>query len=117
MKNALLTGAYGGIGRAVFEIFSKNQINTWACVRKMTDEFVDFCEELEKKYSVWIKIVAFDLQNESEIQAGMKKIFAAKQSIELVVNKAGMPHGALLQMCIRLIFLLHCRLFSWFPKR
>ena len=98
MQNAILTGANGGIGRAVLEKFAKNQINTWACVRKMTDEFVDFCEELEKKYSVWIKIVAFDLQNESEIQAGMKKIFAAKQSIDIVVNNAGMAHGALLQM-------------------
>ena len=48
MQNAILTEANGGIGREVLEKFAKKNINTWACVRKMTDEFIDFCEELKK---------------------------------------------------------------------
>ena len=42
--------------------------------------------------------MAFDLQNESEIRDGIKKIFMAKEPIDIVVNNAGMAHGALLQM-------------------
>ena len=38
-KNAVLTGANGGIGKAILETLTKEEINVWACVRKKTEEF------------------------------------------------------------------------------
>ena len=33
-KNAIITGARRGIGRATVEVFAKNGANIWACARK-----------------------------------------------------------------------------------
>ena len=98
MKNAIVTGANGGIGRAVIEKFAENEINIWACVREEKTEFAEFCASLEEKYHIWIRIIAFDLTNESEIKEGIKLILSEKMPIDILVNNAGMAYGALFQM-------------------
>lgn len=98
MKNAILTGANGGIGRAVLKKFAENGINIWACVRQENEDFREFCKKLERTYFVWIRIVVFDLRNEDQIQTGMKKIFQEKETIHILVNNAGMAHGGVLSM-------------------
>lgn len=98
MSNAILTGANGGIGRATLEKFASEKVNVWACVRQENEEFSTFCKKLEERYQVWIRVVAFDLSDEDEIKAGVKKIFDDKEPIDVLVNNAGMAHGALMTM-------------------
>ena len=39
-KNAIITGAAGGIGKATVECFAANGANVWACELRGTDQFV-----------------------------------------------------------------------------
>ena len=38
-KNAIITGAASGIGRAVVKVFAENGANVWAFARKLDEEF------------------------------------------------------------------------------
>ncbi len=96
--NAIVTGANGGIGRAVLKKFAEKGIRIWACARTEAEEFVQFCQELEREYQVMITNVYFDLMEEDEIQEGIKRILSEKQPVDILVNNAGMAYGALLQM-------------------
>lgn len=97
-KNAIITGARTGIGRATVERFAKAGINIWACAHRKSLEFEEDMREIEKKYSVWIKTVYFDLDNKDEIEKNIKNIIVEKKNIDILVNNAGMPYGALLLM-------------------
>lgn len=97
-KNAIVTGANGGIGRATLEVFAKNGINIWACMRKEDSSFLNFAKELCEKYNVWIKPVYFDLRDNNITTSAIKRIITQKQSVDILVNNAGVAHGAILQM-------------------
>lgn len=97
-KNAIVTGAKGGIGRAIIELFAEKGINIWACMRADDKSFNEFAASLCEKYGIWIKPVFFDLENENEIKSAIKNIFLEKKPIDILINNAGVAHGALLQM-------------------
>ena len=97
-KNAILTGANGGIGKAILEAFAKEGVNVWACVRKQQEDFTEYVEKLSKQYGVWIKEIYFDLSCEEEIKQGIKEIISEKAAIDILVNNAGIPYGGLFQM-------------------
>lgn len=97
-KNAIITGARGGIGRATLELFAENGVNVWACLRQPDEEFEQAVASLEKKHGVWIKPVFFDLSNEEEVKASFRDILAEKKPLDILVNNAGIVHGALLSM-------------------
>lgn len=97
-KNAIITGARTGIGRATVECFAKEGANIWACAHRENEQFELDMAEMAKKYGVWIKPVYFDLENEDEIKESIKNIVKEKQTIDILVNNAGIPHGAFLQM-------------------
>lgn len=97
-KNIVITGALQGIGKATLEYFAQNGSNVWACALKPCDEFEAFCEELEKKFSVWIKPIYFDLTNSDEIKAAVKSIQSSKQPIDALINIAGMAKDAIFHM-------------------
>ncbi|RKJ54160.1 SDR family oxidoreductase [bacterium 1XD42-1] len=89
-KNAVITGARRGIGRATVEVFAQNGANIWACARKKDTDFEKEIDELAKYYNVWIEPVYFDFMNGEEIKQGVKQIQAKKQSVCILVNNAGM---------------------------
>ena len=60
-KFSVITGCNRGIGLKILETFSENGANIWACVRKENKSFTTFIDKLEKKYSVKINPVYFDL--------------------------------------------------------
>lgn len=96
--NVIITGARTGIGRATVEKFASQGANIWACAHCDNEEFENDMKALQEKYSVTIKPVYFDLKKEDEIKKALKGIIAEKQKIDVLVNNAGMPHGALLLM-------------------
>lgn len=97
-KNAIVTGARKGIGRAITEEFAKNGIHVWACSSKENTDFETDMASLAKKYKVQIVPIYFDLRNGEEIKNAVKKIVSEKRSIDILVNNAGIPNGGLMQM-------------------
>ena len=98
MRNAIVTGARRGIGRAIVEQFAAHGINVWACSSKYSEEFEEDLADLAGKYGVWIKPVYFDLSKESEIKEAIQGIMREKQPVHILVNNAGVPSGGLMQM-------------------
>ena len=97
-KNIIITGATRGIGNTILKLFAENGANIWACARTVNEEFEREIGELAETYNVWIRPVYFDLSDEDDIKRGIKEIISAKQSIDVLVNNAGMAYGGLFTM-------------------
>lgn len=97
-KNAVVTGALQGIGRATVDYFASMGANVWACALSPTDEFEAHCKDISEKYGVWVKPVYFNLLNQDEIKAAVKIIQSEKLPVDVLVNIAGMTKDALFQM-------------------
>ena len=84
MKNVLITGATGGIGKSLVSKFNKNGFNVCA-----TGTNTEKLSELDKKYGKNIKCIRCDLSNETEIK---ELIIQAKEYfgyINILINNAG----------------------------
>lgn len=97
-KNAIVTGARKGIGRAIVEEFAKNGMGIWACSSRRNADFENDMAFLAKECDVQITPIYFDLRSEDEIKTAMKQILSEKRSIDVLVNNAGVPNGGLMQM-------------------
>jgi 3-oxoacyl-[acyl-carrier protein] reductase len=97
-KNAIITGCIQGIGKATLEVFAKNGANIWACALEYNDDFESYCKKLSVENNIWIKPVYFNLLNQDEIKAGLKKIASDKLPIHILVNIAGMTKDAITHM-------------------
>lgn len=95
-KNAVITGARRGIGRATVECFAGYGANIWACARKPDEAFEQDMAELAQRDGVWIKPVYFDLADSEEMAAAVKGILSEKLPVDVLVNNAGVPHGGTL---------------------
>ena len=88
-KNAIITGAKGGIGHAAVEAFARNGANVWACARKEDQTFEAEMADFAAKYNVWIKPIYFDVTNEEEIKKAILQIRRDKVSVDVLANIAG----------------------------
>lgn len=93
-KNIIITGANRGLGKAFTEKFAANNYYIWACARKETEEFVSMIENLSEKTGAKITPVYFDLTDETQLREGIKKILSEKKNIDVLINNAGIAHGA-----------------------
>ncbi len=97
-KNAVITGARRGIGRAAVEVFAENGANLWACARKPDEAFEADMAELAQKNAVWIKPVYFDMTDEAAMKTAVTQIKKDGVPIDVLVNNAGMLYDALISM-------------------
>ncbi len=97
-KNAVVTGANRGIGRAIVELFAESKANIWACVRTKTPEFESEMDDLAARHGIWIRCAAFDLRNETEIKNAVREIAASGDPVDILVNNAGIAFGGLMSM-------------------
>lgn len=88
-KNAVITGARRGIGRATVEVFARNGANVWACARERNDAFEEDMAGLAEKYGVWIKPVYFELTEETQMKEAFRQIRREKLPVDSLVNNAG----------------------------
>ncbi len=88
-KNVIITGARKGIGRATVEKFASEGANVWACARKEDESFEADMEQLSVRYSVSIKPVYFDMNDEAALKEAVKGIIKEKRSIDCLVHIAG----------------------------
>lgn len=88
-KNAIITGARRGIGRATIEVFAENGANIWACARKKDADFETDINMLSEKYGVSIWPVYFDLTDDDQMKAAIQGIRKTKLAVDVLVNIAG----------------------------
>ncbi len=96
-KTALITGCNKGIGKEILELFSKNNANIIACVRKIDDEFNSFVQDLEKKNKINIQMFELDFEKRDEIKKSCHKIIE-NNKINILVNNLGYLENSLFQM-------------------
>ena len=98
-KNAIITGARKGIGRATVEVFAKNGANVWACARKKDQEFETDMSRLSAENGVWIRPMYFDLMEDGQVKSAVQEIIRDKSPINILVNNAGIAnYGAFTMM-------------------
>ena len=88
-KNAVITGARRGIGRATVEVFARYGANVWACARTQDNAFESDMAALSEQYGVWIKPVYFDLSDDAGMKKAVQGILKEKKPIDILVNNAG----------------------------
>lgn len=91
-KNALITGASRGIGRAAAEAFAKAGFNlTLTCLNSM-DALESLAESLESAYDISCLALRADMGEEAEVN----RVFSALTDLDVLVNNAGISHMGLL---------------------
>lgn len=88
-KNAIVTGARTGIGKAIVYKFAQSGANVWAVVHREDTDWLDEMQMLAMVHNVWIRPIYIDLNDEVAIAKGIKQIIQEKQSIDILVNAAG----------------------------
>ena len=88
-KNALITGASRGIGKATAEAFAREGANIWAFDVAKDAAFEAWCAEIAEAYGVFVKPVYADLTDEAAIAAAVKQSMADKLPLDILVNNAG----------------------------
>ena len=93
-KTALVTGANGGIGRSIVDLFLKNNANVICLVRKSDKKFNRYVKKLSKK----ITILESDLTDENNLMVQVEKVFSNKKKLDILVNNAGKASGSIIEM-------------------
>jgi 3-oxoacyl-[acyl-carrier protein] reductase len=97
-RKAIVTGSNRGIGKAIVKILAKNGADVWACTRNFDDHYSHYLDSLAEEMGVNILPVYFDLADVEQVKEGVKKIIAAKQPVDILINNAGIIFTALFQM-------------------
>ena len=86
-KNAIITGAGKGIGRAVAIALAQEGVNVGLLARTLSD-LEKLAEEL-KQYEVKVSIATVDVANIDAVNAAVLKIKNELGSIDILINNAG----------------------------
>lgn len=89
-KNAIITGARRGIGRATVDVFAENGANVWALARTKDSAFEEEMAMLTEQCHVWIKPIYCDLTDGAQLSQKVKQIQKEHIPIDILVNNAGM---------------------------
>lgn len=97
-KTALITGSNRGIGLATLIKLSENGADIIACAREKNVDFEKKISEISKNNKNNITPIYFDLNNEEEIERGLKEIEKISNTIEIIINNAGINQISSFQM-------------------
>lgn len=87
-KTIIITGASGGLGKALLEECSKLKANIIAHSRVKNKEFDNFVNNLINAHGNYIQKTYFDLNDEEKIQREIKDILARHNNIDVLINNA-----------------------------
>ena len=89
-KNALITGATSGIGKATAIKLAENGYNLILCGRR-----TEKLEELRNLLSKTVKIhcLTFDVRNRKEVEFQINSLPNQWKNIDVLINSAGNAHG------------------------
>ena len=91
MKNVLITGATGGIGSALIDIFYGNKYNLF-----VTGTNKEKLKSIAKNYSKNLEVCACDLSNDNEVNNLIKEAEQYYGSIDILINNAGITKDNLI---------------------
>lgn len=97
-RNAIVTGANRGLGKAVMLELARNGINIWALVRRVDAELEELIKKVSDEYGVWVEPICVELESENSIKDAYQKIYDEKKSIDILINNAGIGHMGLFQL-------------------
>lgn len=97
-KNAIITGANRGLGKALVKALTREGCNVWAVARKPSDEFDVFISGIRKNNNVRITPIYADLSSEESIKNAYNIINSENRSIDVLINNAGVGHMGWLQL-------------------
>lgn len=91
-KTVLVTGASSGFGKAIAEKFAAEK---WNCIitGRRKEKIEALASELKDKYQVAILPLVFDVQDRLSVFAALEQLPAEWQSIDVLVNNAGLALG------------------------
>lgn len=90
-KLTFITGATSGIGRACAEKFASAKHDLIITGRRK-ERLQKIASELEKKYDVMVKTLAFDIRDKQEVDEAVASL-PAEWNIEILINNAGLAAG------------------------
>ncbi len=88
-KTVVITGAAGGIGRAMAHLFGECGAKVAVCDRTVAD---DVAKEIEAEGGI-AKAFGFDISNKEEVERGFREIAEVFGGIDVLVNNAGINGG------------------------
>lgn len=97
-KNAIVTGASRGVGKAILKELASAGYNVWACANNENMEFNSYCEELSKKNDVWVEPTYFDLSEYDRIKEAFSVMMGKERQVDVLINNAGIGHMNILQL-------------------
>ena len=97
-KTAVITGTNRGIGKVVLETFVQNGCNIYACARSPAPDYLAYLERLEQAHECCVKAIPLDLADEESVKAATRSILSQAETIDVLVNNAGIASGGLFQM-------------------
>lgn len=97
-KKVLVTGARGGIGKAMILKFSEAGYDIIACNRNENADFTSFLQGVEADYGIKTFQAYFDLTDVEAIKSEAKRVLTDIGSVHVLVNNAGVAHGGLFAM-------------------
>jgi 3-hydroxy acid dehydrogenase / malonic semialdehyde reductase len=91
-KTILVTGATSGFGKAIAEKFASEK---WNCIitGRRKEKLEDLANSLKKSYGIEVLPLVFDVQDREAVFHHLGKLPTEWQSIDLVVNNAGLALG------------------------
>jgi 3-oxoacyl-[acyl-carrier protein] reductase len=93
----IVTGANGGIGRAIAKHLAEQGLNLVLCTRDKNDPFAIWTSELAEVHNVRIDLMEFDFRNSVDVKTASMSLVKNYKVVGLV-NCAGMPFGATILM-------------------
>ena len=97
-KNIIVTGSNRGIGAEIVRDLHKNGANVICCSRKYDIKLIEETKKINKSHDNKIFNYFFDLNNEKEIENSAIKICTEFESIDGLINNAGINHVSLFLM-------------------
>ncbi|HYE56270.1 MAG TPA: SDR family NAD(P)-dependent oxidoreductase [Chitinophagaceae bacterium] len=89
---ALITGATSGFGKACAEKFASQGYNVIITGRRK-ERLDQLQQQLQQQYSIKVLPLVFDVQDKAAVYASMEALAAEWQSIDVLVNNAGLALG------------------------
>ena len=89
MKTVLVTGASRGLGKSIALKFAENNYNVVINYNNSKDEAQELERYIKNNYKVEVLIIKADVSNEIEVKKMFNEIINKFNSIDIVVNNAG----------------------------
>ena len=89
MKTVLVTGSSNGIGKETIIKFAENNYNTVITYNNDKTSALNLEKYLKEKYNTNTLVIKCDIANEEEIKDMIDKVISTFNSIDVLVNNAG----------------------------